>query len=53
MREMVAEIGDFEVTRHLASGEFEVWSPAARVAIFRDRARAVAWAEALAKAAAP
>jgi hypothetical protein len=49
-RERIADFGDFEVTRHPASGEFEVWSPAARVAIFADEARAIAYAKARADA---
>ncbi|MCQ4158744.1 hypothetical protein NON00_02230 [Roseomonas sp. GC11] len=50
-REMVAEIGDYEITRHPASGEFEVWSAAARVAVFHSKERALQWASAWAAAA--
>ena len=51
LREMVAEICDYEITKHPASGEFEVRSPTAKVAVFRSEIRARQWAEALAAAA--
>ncbi len=40
-RQAVAQIGDFEVTWHAASGFFEVWSPAARIGIFLHEHRAL------------
>jgi hypothetical protein len=46
MRETIATYGDYEVTRHLATGMFEVWSAVAKVGLFLSEARARQWAEA-------
>lgn len=45
LRELIAEFGNYEVTRHPATGEYEVWSPAARVMITVSRDRAIQWAK--------
>ena len=46
MRETIAIYGNYEITRHLATGMFEVWSAVAKVGLFLSEARARQWAEA-------